>query len=319
MSLTALYDVPAPAKVNLFLHVTGRRADGYHLLQSVFLLIDWCDTLHFERRDDGRLFRIDLGPAVPDDDLCLRAARLLQQASGCRDGAQISLDKHVPWGAGLGGGSSDAASTLVALNRLWGLHWPRSRLLSLALQLGADVPFFVGGHNAWVEGIGEQLTPISLPFTGATLVAVLKPAIAVPTQAIFASDILSRQTPPAIVADFLAEPFGFGRNDLQAAAARYATAHEAGAADGTAARRSKAGAPKGAGEIDRALDLLARTFSSSRMTGSGSAVFAHAGSQDMLEISTGKLEQLLATDAQGWSGRLCRTLAAHPLQEWTQD
>jgi hypothetical protein len=160
VSLRALLDVPAPAKLNLFLHVVGRRADGYHLIESVFVLIDWCDLLHFERRDDGALARHDLGPALPADDLCLRAARRLQRESGCPLGADITLDKRVPWGAGLGGGSSDAASTLLALNRLWGLRWPRERLLALALQLGADVPFFVGGTNAFVEGIGERLTPL---------------------------------------------------------------------------------------------------------------------------------------------------------------
>jgi len=120
MALTALYDVAAPAKLNLFLHVVGRRDDGYHLLQSVFVLIEWADTLHFERRIDGALSRRDLGPALPADDLCLRAARLLQAESGTAFGADISIDKQIPWGAGMGGGSSDAASTLLALNRLWG-------------------------------------------------------------------------------------------------------------------------------------------------------------------------------------------------------
>ena len=147
MTLRSLYDLPAPAKLNLFLHVVGRRADGYHLLQSPFVLIDWADTLHFERRDDGRLQRHDLGPALPADDLCLRAARLLQAESGCTLGADISIDKQVPWGAGMGGGSSDAATTLLALNRLWGLHWPRARLLALGARLGADVPFFIGGQQ----------------------------------------------------------------------------------------------------------------------------------------------------------------------------
>jgi 4-diphosphocytidyl-2-C-methyl-D-erythritol kinase len=160
MSLQALYDVPAPAKLNLFLHIVGRRADGYHLLQSLFVLIDWADTLHFDLRQDGGLRRHDLGPALPADDLCLRAARALQAASGTHLGADISIHKHVPWGAGMGGGSSDAASTLLALNRLWGLHWPRARLLALGLQLGADVPFFVGGDNAFVQGVGEQLLPM---------------------------------------------------------------------------------------------------------------------------------------------------------------
>jgi 4-diphosphocytidyl-2-C-methyl-D-erythritol kinase len=140
MSLTALYDVPAPAKLNLFLHIVGRRPDGYHLLQSLFVLIDWQDSLHFELRQDGALQRHDLGPALPADDLCLRAARALQSASGTHLGADISIDKQVPWGAGMGGGSSDAASTLLALNRLWGLRWPRQRLLDLGLTLGADVP-----------------------------------------------------------------------------------------------------------------------------------------------------------------------------------
>ena len=156
MGLRSLLDVAAPAKLNLFLHVVGRRADGYHLLQSVFVLIDWCDTLHFERRADGRLARHDLGAALPDDDLCLRAARLLQAESGTRLGADISIEKHVPWGAGMGGGSSDAASTLLALNRLWGLNLPRERLAALGLKLGADVPFFIGGHNAFVEGIRQR-------------------------------------------------------------------------------------------------------------------------------------------------------------------
>ena len=131
MSLKALYEVAAPAKLNLFLHVVGRRADGYHLLQSPFVLIDWADTLHFERRSDGRIARHDLGATLPADDLCLRAARALQAASGSALGADISIAKRVPWGAGMGGGSSDAASTLLALNRLWELDWPRERLMAL--------------------------------------------------------------------------------------------------------------------------------------------------------------------------------------------
>src|ERR1044071_6422848 len=161
--MRALYDVPAPAKLNLFLHVTGRRPDGYHLLQSVFMLIDWADTLHVERRDDGALRRHDLGAAPPADDLCLRAARLLQQAAATAFGADIDIDKRVPAGARLGGGSSDAATTLLALNRLWELNWPRERLADLALSLGADVPFFVHGRNAFVQGIGERVEPVALP------------------------------------------------------------------------------------------------------------------------------------------------------------
>ena len=161
--MNALFDVPAPAKLNLFLHVTGRRADGYHLLQSVFMLIDWCDTLHFERRSDGHIQRHDLSTPLPADDLIVRAARLLQSTTGTAQGADISIDKRIPAQAGMGGGSSDAASTLLALNRLWQLNLPLPRLEALGLQLGADVPFFLRGHNAWVEGVGEQITPIELP------------------------------------------------------------------------------------------------------------------------------------------------------------
>ena len=290
MSLTALYDLPAPAKLNLFLHVVGRRADGYHLLQSAFVLIDWSDVLHFERRADGRISREDLGAELPEDDLCLRAARALQAASGCSWGAHIAIDKRVPWGAGLGGGSSDAATTLLALNRLWGLRWPRPRLLEIALSLGADVPFFVGGRNAWVEGIGERLTPFEL---APARFAVLKPAVAVPTSAIFGSPGLKRDTEPAILSDFLANPFGFGRNDLEPCAKAYSA------------------------EVGQALEMLSRQFGASRMSGSGSAVFAYVG-----DAVSGTDDPVRATNRQqatlpsGWSERLCCSLVVHPLAGW---
>src|SRR3954471_22491233 len=200
--LKALYDVPAPAKLNLFLHITGRRPDGYHLLQSVFILIDWADTLHVERRDDGLLRRHDLGPALPADDLSLRAARALQQASGCPYGADISVLKSVPWGAGMGGGSSDAATVLLALNRLWALNWPRRRLLELAVPLGADVPFFVGGDNAFVEGIGEKLTPIAW---APRRYAVIKPEESLGTAGIFSHPDLARDTEAATLAGSVAQ------------------------------------------------------------------------------------------------------------------
>lgn len=283
--MKALYDVPAPAKLNLFLHVLGRRDDGYHLLQSVFALIDWADTLHFERRDDGQLHRRDLSVALPDDDLCLRAARALQHASGTRFGVDIAIDKRVPSGAGLGGGSSDAATTLLALNRLWGLDWPRARLASLALPLGADVPFFVGGHNAWVEGIGEQLTPIELT---PGWWAVLKPAIAIPTAAIFSSPALVRDTPPATLRAFFADPCGFGHNDLQAAAQAYST------------------------EVTQALDFLRLRCGASRMSGSGSAVFAPAGAD-----ATAAVDPFAQHDLPSdWVARMCRGLSEHPLIGW---
>jgi len=285
MSLVSIHEVPAPAKLNLFLHVVGRRDDGYHLLQSAFILIDWCDTLHFERRPDGRLARHDLGAALPADDLCLRAARLLQARSGTALGADISIDKRVPWGAGLGGGSSDAASTLLALNRLWGLGWSRERLLALALKLGADVPFFVGGRNAWVEGIGERLTPLEVP---PCWWAVLKPAVAVPTAAIFGSPALVRDTPAATILGFLADPLGFGHNDLQAPAMAYSK------------------------EVGQALELLRARFGASRMSGSGSAVFAQAGAVDAPPIA--EVESM--SIPEGWVARTCRGLGRHPLVDW---
>ncbi|MEY4906569.1 MAG: hypothetical protein RL260_287 [Pseudomonadota bacterium] len=294
MSLSALYDLPAPAKLNLFLHVVGRRPDGYHLLQSVFTLIDWCDTLHVERRADGRISREDLGPALPADDLCTRAARLMQAASGTSHGAHIAIDKQVPWGAGLGGGSSDAATTLIALNRLWGLHWPRTRLLELGLQLGADVPFFVGGHNAWVEGIGEQLTPIDLPPAS---YVVLKPPVAVPTAAIFSSPLLTRDTPRTTMAVFLAQAKSFRKNNLQAGAEAYST------------------------QIVDGLEILKQNFGLGRMSGSGSAVFA-ACEDIQQKSSSASLEakiRSLATPDSGWVARHCKGLARHPLLAWCAD
>ena len=287
MGLRSLLDVAAPAKLNLFLHVVGRRADGYHLLQSVFVLIDWCDTLHFERRADGRLARHDLGAALPDDDLCLRAARLLQAESGTRLGADISIEKHVPWGAGMGGGSSDAASTLLALNRLWGLNLPRERLAALGLKLGADVPFFIGGHNAFVEGIGERLTPLPVP---PAWFAVVKPPAAIATSAIFGSPLLVRNTEAVILAGFLADTAGgFGRNDLQAPT----EAHCA--------------------EVGVAREILQRRFGNARMTGSGSAVFARAGT------GAEPTSAMPADLPPGWVGRMCRSLEQHPLVGWAPD
>ncbi len=298
--MNALYDIAAPAKLNLFLHVVGRRADGYHLLQSLFVLIDWCDTLHFELRRDGQLTRNDLGPALPADDLCLRAARLLQSTSGTALGADISIDKTVPWGAGMGGGSSDAASTLLALNRLWGLNWPRARLLALGLTLGADVPFFIGGRNAIVEGIGERLTPAPVP---EQWLAVVKPPTGIETRAIFASPLLVREPQAAILESFAANAdqnildsgileAGFGRNDLQAAA-------EAECA-----------------QVVQAASMLHQQFGNSRMTGSGSAVFARAGTGP--EPSAAISKEMPAI-APGWVGRMCRSLSVHPLVGWAAD
>ena len=282
MALTQLLDVPAPAKLNLFLHVVGRRDDGYHLLQSVFMLIDWCDTLHFERRRDGRIQRHDPhGTGLPADDLCVRAATLLQHASGCPLGVDITLDKRIPMQAGLGGGSSDAASTLLALNHLWGLHWPTERLMGLGTQLGADVPFFLGGRNAWVEGIGEQLTPLDLP-DGRFL--VLKPPAGVSTPEIFKHPALNRQEKRHIIEDLLANDasglYNWGSNNLQPVAQRLCP------------------------DIDAGLNWFTQQGLQARMTGSGSALFAPLHTDvDLTLVPT------------GWEAKICKNLRLHPLSE----
>jgi 4-diphosphocytidyl-2-C-methyl-D-erythritol kinase len=200
----------APAKLNLFLHVVGRRPDGYHLLQTVFRLIECCDRLRFEPRTDAGVRLTQPLPGVPeDDDLCVRAARLLQSETGCRRGADIGLHKAIPMGGGLGGGSSDAASVLIALNRLWQLDLPKSRLVALALRLGADVPFFLHGGNAFGEGIGERLTALELP---PAWYLVLVPPVKIPTAEIFADPGLTRDTKIVTISSFSA---GFGHNDLE--------------------------------------------------------------------------------------------------------
>jgi len=192
---------PAPAKLNLFLHITGRRPDGYHQLQTVFRLLDWGDRIHLRVRDDGRIRRE--GPSVAGvaeaDDLAVRAAHLLKAVANIVQGADIGVEKRVPAGGGFGGGSSDAATVLVALNRLWGAGLEVDALAALGLQLGADVPVFVRGHNAWAEGVGELLTPIALPPAWFVLV---HPGVHVPTPALFASPDLTRDAPVAKIADF---------------------------------------------------------------------------------------------------------------------
>ena len=284
--LKAIYDVAAPAKLNLFLHITGRRPDGYHLLQSVFMLIDWCDTLHFELRTDGQITRSDLAPGLgeplPAEDLVVRAARALQSASGTSLGVHIGLEKRIPSQAGMGGGSSDAASCLLALQRLWGVRLPPAELQALALQLGADVPFFLCGGHAWVEGVGEKITPLTLP---AARFVVVKPSAGLPTDAIFRAPALKRDTGTATIRGFAANANGFvykfGHNDLQPVA--------------------QALCP----QVGQSLDWLSMQHLQGRMTGSGSAVFAHLPHAMTLAVAPGD-----------WQVRTCSNLDAHPLAGW---
>jgi 4-diphosphocytidyl-2-C-methyl-D-erythritol kinase len=320
--LLSLYDVPAPAKLNLFLHVVGKRPDGYHLLQSIFTLIDWADTLHFERRGDGLLARHDQGDALPADDLCLRAARLLQAQSGCGLGADIHIEKRLPAGAGMGGGSSDAASTLLALNRLWGLNWPRSRLLALGLKLGADVPFFIGGRNAFVEGIGEILHPIELPPLG---FAVLKPPTGISTQQIFSSPLLARSESVAIVAGFPAHNSSDDKSEQLESTAGVVRLDAEGVAllaDGFGRNDLQKPAEASCPEVVQALQLLATRFGNSRMTGSGSAVFARVDvaacgkEEGVSSLPRATLPEGLPS---GWVGKICRSLDVHPLSVWAED
>ena len=280
--MQALYDVPAPAKLNLFLHVTGRRADGYHLIESVFMLVDWCDTLHFERRMDGVISREDLASPLPATDLTLQAAQALQNATGCSQGAHIGVLKSIPAQAGMGGGSSDAATTLLALNRLWGLQLPLSVLEKIGLQLGADIPFFLRGHNAWVHGIGETIVPLEkehcLP---QARFAIVKPAAGLETKAIFSSPNLKRDSDSATILGFAAAHFDFGRNDLQPVA--------------------QALCP----DVANAIEWLGTFGLQGRMTGSGSAVFAHMSHAIDLDAAP-----------EGWQVKTCDNLMIHPLAGW---
>jgi 4-diphosphocytidyl-2-C-methyl-D-erythritol kinase len=276
--MKSLYDVPAPAKLNLFLHITGRRPDGYHLLQSVFMLIDWCDTLHFEKRHGGGISREDLTMALPDNDLITRAAHLLQHHTGCTDGVHIAVEKQIPAQAGMGGGSSDAASCLLALNRLWKLKLNMSELEQLGLKLGADVPFFLRGRNAWVEGIGEKITPIDLP---AAHFWVIKPPTGLETSQIFAHPDLKRDTNTATISVFAAQTYDFGHNDLQAVAQNLCPG------------------------IGQAIHLLNDHGLQARMTGSGSAVFA------LCKDNTKKV-----TVPDHFLSRICSNMEVHPLTGW---
>jgi 4-diphosphocytidyl-2-C-methyl-D-erythritol kinase len=268
---------PAPAKLNLFLHVVGRRADGYHLLQTVFRFIDRADTLTFSPRDDRQIVLATPIPGVaPETDLTVRAALLLQQHTACRQGATIHLDKHLPMGGGLGGGSSDAATVLLALNHLWQTGVDRRTLEQLGLTLGADVPVFVHGRNTFAEGIGESFSDVELP---AASYLVLHPAVNVPTAAIFGASELKRDTPAMNPADW--HP-GIGHNDLEAVAcARFPA-------------------------VGESLAWLRQYSSQAMMTGSGACVFASFTERAAAESALSALPPSLS----GW---VAEGLSEHPL------
>lgn len=281
--VSSLHHCAAPAKLNLFLHVVGRRSDGYHLLQSVFQLIDLCDVLHFDLRDDARIIRLTDVPGVPaESDLIVRAALLLKAHAAANGrsvpGVDIGIDKHIPMGGGLGGGSSDAATTLLALNHLWQLGLSRAELMQLGVTLGADVPFFLLGQNAFVEGIGEQLTAVN---TADCWFVVIHPGVAVPTPAIFGAPELTRDTKVVKIADFSASHAGFGKNDLQAVAVQAFPA------------------------VADALQWLSH-HGEARMTGSGACVFGRFASEP-------EARTVLQSIPASWRGWAVRALQRHPL------
>lgn len=264
----------APAKVNLFLHITGRRADGYHLLQSVFRLIDFNDTLRIKVRKDGAISRAkDIANVPEQQDLCIRAALLLQQHTGCALGADIAVDKYIPMGGGLGGGSSDAASVLLALNSLWQLNLSREELMGLGLKLGADVPFFIFGENAWVEGVGEQIQPIALP---AAHYVILTPQVHVATAEIFSAEELTRDTIPTTIAAFSGVAFDsdLSGSNLPGKDKQHGSSfHDSGFhndLESVVSQRHPA--------VASCLDWLSQ-FSQARMSGSGASVFVELKDQ----------------------------------------
>ena len=272
-------EVPAPAKLNLFLHVTSRRPDGYHTLQTLFTFLDYGDTLDFNLTETGEIRqRHPLCGIGPDEDLCIKAARALQQASGVGYGAVIGIRKKIPLGGGLGGGSSDAATTLLALNRIWQLGWTRQQLAGLGLALGADLPVFIGGHAAFAEGIGEQLTPVTVP---ECWYLVAHPGIAIPTREIFEDPDLTRDSIPVKMCDF---SVGFGRNDLQSVVTRRYPV------------------------VARLLEWLGR-WGEARMTGSGACCFVPFG-------EASQAESALLLMPPEYKGFIARGMNQHPLRDW---
>ncbi|WP_438979638.1 4-(cytidine 5'-diphospho)-2-C-methyl-D-erythritol kinase [Polynucleobacter sp.] len=277
-------ELRCPAKLNLFLHIVGRRDDGYHLLQSVFQLIDWCDVLTLRHIPENAVRRIDPIPGVPPaEDLVVRAAQLLKDFCKTESGVEISLNKHIPMGAGLGGGSSDAASTLIGLNALWDLDLSIATLCQLGLKLGADVPFFIFGQNAFVEGVGEKLQAISLETQD---FVVIFPNQGIATAQIFQDPQLTRDHAPITIDRFLASPSSYQSNDCQAVAVQKCP------------------------EVKQALDWIYKTVPNSApcMSGSGSSVFAALDPK----TDIANLENLLQNLPKGWIGRIVRGLNKNP-------
>ena len=283
---------PAPAKLNLFLHVIGRRPDGYHLLQTQFRFIDLHDTLHFSLRGDSAVRRTNAVDGVAEEeDLCMRAARLLQSETGCKLGVDIAVEKRIPMGGGLGGGSSDAATTLIALNRLWSLGLSRERLMQLGLKLGADVPVFVFGENAFAEGVGEELQACPL---AETWYVVLFPPVHVPTAQIFAQPELTRNTDSITMRALFEQPQIEGQqigrqfhNDLQSVVCKLYP------------------------EVARYIDWLDQ-FGNAMLTGSGACVFAGFAHRHQAEAVITQLPH-------GMRGVVTQGLVKHPLHDWVQD
>ena len=289
MARTSLHGCPAPAKLNLFLHVTGRRADGYHLLQSVFQLIDRGDVLDFDLRSDSLIRRTVELPGVPEaQDLSVRALRLLQaehaRRHASRPGIEVGIDKRLPMGGGLGGGSSDAATALMVANALWRSGLSRRELMALALPLGADIPFFLFGQNAFAEGVGEALVAVETP---ECWYVVIEPGVAVPTAAIFSAEDLTRNTKPVRIADFSrhlssrTDMRGFGQNDLQPVASNLFP------------------------PVAQAVGWLGQ-YGDARMTGSGACVFCAFSSASEADL-------VLAAMPAIWTAWKAKSLPRHPL------
>ena len=286
----------APAKINLFLHITGQRADGYHLLQTVFRLLDFYDTIQLKPTQDGAIKRVNNIAGVPEaQDLCVRAAKLLQQYSQCPLGVEIVVEKRIPMGGGLGGGSSDAATVLMALNRLWQLNLSRAQLLSLGLQLGADVPFFIYGTNAWAEGVGEQLQTISLK---EAYYLVLTPNVHVSTAQIFANKQLTKNAIPKTMSDF-------------SRASNCSVLNSANDNSNTAfTNHLEKVVCNDYPAVSACLTWL-KQFGDARMSGSGASVFLEVASEKIAnELWQQKPKEVLGFSVQGF---VAKGLNQHPL------